>query len=475
MGKLFEAFAGKGVYLLHIMPGENDAILRDYQKHYRCRWPAAGDPDYAIVSRYQARAWPTGVIVDRGGRIRFQQKIPSREVATIERLLTDLSRGESPSGHESGGLTYPGKKTPDETDFRPPSPALTIDSNGNPCVAFVRGTAEGSDLVLRRFKAGKFSREIVIVSGRDDKLDPAIAAGEDGKLWVAWVSNVVRRYDIYASEVGAASAAMRERVTASPDDAFHPRMVIDKDGALWVTYYEWRRHDGVSRDREVFVRCRANGAWQDARQVSPSDVPWYEDHTDPAIAMDAIGRKWIFWSWDYHPPKAGGRYRARSPSIFCRWVEKEIMGEVEAVGEQDRSIDMWPTAARDAGGTLWCVWDRAGGKYPAGMKRQPAVSVLRGEGFSTVTPIPCDVSLSGSPMIAAWGRGKACVVWCAPSGRRRHVFRSTYDGKGWTPPRTVALEHDPWFPVIAADAEGTVWMAYSARTKDGWDVFLRKL
>ena len=132
------------------------------------------------------------------------------------------------------------------------------------------------------------------------------------------------------------------------------RMAMDAPGTLWITYYKWQKNaQGISRDKEIFVRTLKNETLSKELRVSPTDVPSYEDHTDPAIAL--VGDKTLVsWSWDYHRPR-GYTQEPESPTIFLRTVDADLtLGKpFHASG---RSIDMVPVLAAQ-GKVAWCAWD----------------------------------------------------------------------------------------------------------------------
>ncbi|MEW6357912.1 MAG: hypothetical protein AB1696_16375 [Planctomycetota bacterium] len=472
MGELFERFAPRGVGFLHLMCGETDAIIRDYQKHYRTKIPAAGDPRLAIASQYRATSWPTAVIVDGAGMIRYHGQPLAEEQAKMEKALVEVSSGGGTPGYENGGLLYPRKETSAHPAGWPPEPAIAIASDGNPCVVFARRAGKNHEVVLRRFKEDRTDSDVIVASDRSDMLDPSIAVEDNGRIWMAWVSNAGGKYDIYASSVLGDRRDKAERITFSPDDAFHPRLAVDREGVLWLTYYEWRDMNGVSRDREVFVRHRGKTGWAPARQVSPTDVPAYEDHTDPAVAPHAESGVWVFWSWDHHPEAQPGRYRAKYPSIFVRQATKSALGPIQTVGSQQESFDLAPMAVTDNAKGVWCVWDRY--LYSSGRKRVAAVSALEGDSFAEPFILPCEPSLCDSPRIAVGTEGPQ-LVWSALEDGKRQVFHSAFSRNQWTPPTRVKLPQEARYPAIAIDKRGSAWIAYTIRTDAGWDVCLKNL
>jgi hypothetical protein len=94
------------------------------------------------------------------------------------------------------------------------------------------------------------------------------------------------------------------RLTDSGDDAMHARMACDDKGHVWAAYYKWHKMGKYSRDKEVYIRKLENGQWSNEIRISPTDVPQYEDHSEPSISAYGSGVA-IAWSCDFYPPNLG--------------------------------------------------------------------------------------------------------------------------------------------------------------------------
>jgi len=68
-------FSPSGVYYLEVPCGENQHAALDYQYHYRSARMMGMDVDYSVSRAFDAGGWPTFVVIDAEGVIRFHGSI----------------------------------------------------------------------------------------------------------------------------------------------------------------------------------------------------------------------------------------------------------------------------------------------------------------------------------------------------------------------------------------------------------------
>ena len=73
------------MYYLEITCGENQRAALDYLLHYRSPHLIGIDADYAMSRAYRAQGWPTFVVVDQDGIIRFHDFPTDRELTTVRK------------------------------------------------------------------------------------------------------------------------------------------------------------------------------------------------------------------------------------------------------------------------------------------------------------------------------------------------------------------------------------------------------
>ena len=234
--------------------------------------------------------------------------------------------------------------------------SMACGPDGRVYLVFTRRVSNNSDVLLRVFDGTKWSKDRPVAATPADEYDGSVVVGKEGELWLAWTSNARgKKYNIFVARADRPSAPIQPTpLTQADDDAMHARLACDRDGRVWATYYKWHKRRGCSRDREVYVRRNDGKNWSREIQVSPQDVPWYEDHSDPAIAPYADGVV-VCWSWDYHRPKGYPDY-AQDPTIFARTIGDDLnLGNPVVVSR--RYIDTAPAVAVDPVGRVWCAWD----------------------------------------------------------------------------------------------------------------------
>ena len=216
-----------------------------------------------------------------------------------------------------------------------------------------------SDVVMRISDGTSFGKDIPIAATDADEYDGTVIVDNKDQVWVCWTSNAVdSKYQIYLTSLKDVREGRQSIVVSkSQDDTMHGRMTADDSGTIWITYYQWQNIGQNSRDKEVYLRKYSNGTFSEEIHISPSDVPSYEDHTDPSISV-MNGQVFVSWSWDFHRPK-GYTKEAKEPTIFARTVSQDI-----ALGKpfniSGNRIDTTPMLSSAYNNNLWCSWDSLG-------------------------------------------------------------------------------------------------------------------
>ena len=89
--------------------GENQHAALDYLSHYRSGRMMGMDVDYSVSRAFDAGGWPTFVVIDPEGIIRFHGFDPDRELREVRRCLGDLLKTKPASSKPlmSQGIAYP--------------------------------------------------------------------------------------------------------------------------------------------------------------------------------------------------------------------------------------------------------------------------------------------------------------------------------------------------------------------------------
>lgn len=488
---LAEKYGPRGLQVLRSVSGDSDLESLEFQRHYRMALPNLLDPTRQFEKQYNKNGWPFIVLADRTGKIVYKTNHPV-SWSKIENLLADLTRDKPEAEAKivegipympgtlvrSGELSERALERPGERIrpcHRERFPSIAC-ADGNVYVVFTSNRNGNEDVYVKVFDGKRWSHDFKVATSEADEFDGRLVIDSSGRPCFSWTSNAGGTYNIHVARATAGAVTMEfppgniieykitldigkaRQLTDSDDDAMHARLAAGKDGSVWVAYYKWQKRNGLSRDKEVFVRRFDGGTWSDEVQVSPTDVPWYEDHTAPTIAATGNGAV-VAWSWDFHQPD-GYTKESRNPTIFFRSVgsDLELFDTNAASGT---AIDTMPCVAVKGGKLLlaWesISWDRA--------KRADRKSVHVWDGQTAA--LSRGLFNVCTPRLALSPTGAISCVWAeTKSGLEWRLMRADFDERGASSgsPTTIVTEGNPRFPAISYDADGTLWVAYGKET-----------
>ena len=474
--------------VIRVISGENELSALEFQKHYRLPIVHLLDPNRKVEKQYNRDGWPYLMLVDRDGKVLLRTtSLLEREMSKINPLLTEVLR-EPIEKHATTleGTTYmPATLQRSGETERPKRrdwfPSVACGDDGWVYVVFTTNRNGNSDVLLRLFDGTKWLDDGPIAATESDEFDGTVLVDLDRRIWVSWTSNAGgSNYNIFAARLWTPSSTIKpERITDADDDAMHARMACDRQADVWVTYYKWHKMGPYSRDKEVYLRRYSGKEWSKEIRVSPTDVPTYEDHTDPAIAALSHGAV-VAWGWDYHRPR-GYPQTASEPTIFMRSVRNDLqLGPARVVS--GHFIDTTPAIAVARSGCIWCAWDHLG-TNPATRAYQKELHVRQlntASKDSSWLPHKQSSGLANlcTPCFAVGPEGLVSLVWAETQDGERWVLKKA-DLKahqpGWPESETVVSEGNPRFPSAAYDAKGNLWIAYSVETSAGREIAVKRL
>ncbi len=473
-------FSPSGVYYLEVPCGENARAALDYQCHYRSPRMMGLDTDYSVSRAYDAGSWPTFVVIDAEGIIRFHGFDPDRELYGVRSCLNGLLKAkpsDTKTAVASNGVAYPAGVLAARGARRDRSPRLAFNAAGNPLVVFYSNRGGTNSVYLRRYnQQGKqVSEEEVSPPGVESYAADCVVDSA-GALWVAWCAHTGIHYDIFAQCRQEGKEPATERLTYSDDDAMAPKITAGPDGALLVTYYQWAKMNGVSRDRNIFARRYdpAQHAWEPEQEVSPHQ-PEVEDHTDPDPVIDRRGTNWVVWSFDYHPQLYKRPVQAGQPTIFAARVASNEVSPPMLVGETGRyrwAIDLFPSVALDSEGTLWCAWDCSEPHRCIRLARLDGASNT----FKAGALFGTEGETSSTPELSPAGDKRLLLAWSLRRGDQPWQGKVILVEEGLPGNGTMITEKsDVLFPQAQTDPKGRYWVVYEKAAPTGSEIVLRDL
>lgn len=437
------------------------------------------DADYAVSKAFHAGSWPTFIVIDPEGVIRFHGFDSDRELGGVRRCLRDVLKAKpvDPNQVMSDGIALPADVLAARQARRDRSPRLTFDPSGNPVVVFYSNRSGTNAVYLRRYnQRGERVAEDRLSPPEAESYAADCVTDSTGALWATWCARPGRFYDIFVQCRRAGKDPVTEQLTFSDDDAMSPKIAAGPGGAVTVTYYKWALLRGISRDRNIFARRYdpVRQAWDAEQEISPHQ-PEVEDHTDPDVVIDGQGNNWIVWSFDYHPSLYKKPVEAEQPTIFAARVASNTVSPpmlVGATGPFRDAIDLFPSAALDSQSALWCAWDCSEPRRCVRLARlDPADDT-----FKVAATFGAPGEVCSTPELSPAGAEHLLLAW---SQRRR---AEAWRGKVilFKQSRAVAEAMlsdtaDVLFPQAQTAPKGSYWVVYEKAEPTGSEVILRDL
>ncbi len=486
MERLAETFLPKGVVFMTLCPGENEAAVMDYLKHYRSKGIGLIDFRYE-VSRQQFRApgWPVTMVIGADGTVVYHNIGASRDDGKIREILQeqtmdlDVERVEGKvKPYCKDGVCY----LPIERRSGPPGdwdylPRTAFDGENRLWVTFTSNRDGDNNVYLRCYEKGGKKNDLCVTQTIADDYSSDIAITGNGTIWLTWVSDREGKYDIYCRTYREGDWSKELRISRSEDDAFRPRLAIADSGDVWVTYYKWNRQfNDISRDRDLFARYFDGSNWSKEFEVSPPE-PKVEDHTDPAIVIDSENKAWIAWSYDYHPQLFDKPLDTDQPSIFIRRLGSTgPEGDYRLIGTRRQSlhaVDLFPSLALGPKNELWCAWDAfmRNGRSILVSCREPETNM-----FGPEMRVSQAGELVSTPSICVDGEGTPIVVWSQWDKEKWSIFGSRYENERWGKAVEIIGGQENRRNVQAlVDGEKRVWVVCESQAGVNTQLIIRKM
>lgn len=470
-----------------MISGDNELSALEFQKHYRLPIVHLLDSSRTFGRKYNRDGWPFLMLADAQGRIVYKKNgLLDREEGAIRKLL-DKMLDEQPDVEPVSldGVTYMPATVERTGESEKPLrrerfSSLACGPDGNVYIVFTGNRNGNSDVFVRAFDGEAWSPDRPVAATSADEYDGRVMVDERKRVWICWTSNASgENYNVFVSTLADLSASVEPvQITDAQDDAMHGRMACDREGNVYLTYYKWHKMGARSRDKEVYVRRWVDNKWSDEVRISPTDVPDYEDHSDPAITGLDEGAL-VCWSWDFHRP-GGYAVEAEGPTIFARAVDAGLkLGKIIPVS--GKRIDVTPALGNCRKELIWCAWDSLGMETLGGYRKTLCVGKALFEAGSGRTE---GIRLSGpvvnvcTPAFAVSRGGATALVWSETADGRSWVLRhAEFDSEhgSWSEPETVESRGNPRFCSACYDSAEQLWVSYSAESDNCTEIVVRKI
>jgi hypothetical protein len=251
------------------------------------------------------------------------------------------------------------------------------------------------------------------------------------------------------------------QLTNSTEEQDYPAAVTDKSGNVWLAYMEFKHNKDHNRLRaslqqpltsfselkaptggdQVLLMKISGGKAGEPIAVTSGGGDLYR----PAVAVDGLGRIWVFWSQNDK-----GNF-----DIWGRVIDNGRSGASIRISSAPGS-DIDVAAATDSQGHVWIAWQ--------GWKNGKAAifaATQNGARFSAPVAVSGSTGNEWNPAIAADGSGRVTVAWDSYRNGNYDVFMRTASSGSWgTETPVAASARYEAYPSIAYDRAGRLWVAY---------------
>jgi hypothetical protein len=471
--------------VIRVISGDNELSALDFQKHYKMPVVYLMDSDRAFERKHNRRGWPFLMLVDPNGQVVYKcNNLMDRDKELLKQLQkfkkeTFASKTKTVDGVPY--LTSTLQRSGEDKNLLQNDrfTSIAAGTDGKIYAVFTSLKKGNSNIILRTCNGRSSDKDIPIAATDADEYDGTVLVDNKNQVWICWTSNAVdNKYQIHLTSLNDIREGRQSIVVSkSQDDTMHGRMTVDDSGSIWITYYQWHNMGQISRDKEVYLRKYSNGTLSEAIHISPSDVPVYEDHTDPSMSI-LNGKIFVGWSWDFHQPK-GYTKDAKEPSIFARTVNQDLTLS-RPFNISGHRIDAAPVLSSVNNGNLWCAWDSLGPSqkdrtyrknlYVRALNDQDAV----GQEFAVAQ----DIVNVCSPCFAFNNTGKGVLTWSqSEDGKEWSLWKAEYDSDNncFKQPVMVISTGNPRFGSCVYDTQGRFWIAYSVQTNKGREVEVKQV
>lgn len=333
------------------------------------------------------------------------------------------------------------------------NPAIALDADGQPWVAWVGWTdKQGDNVYLAHQTADGWSGPQTLTQQPGNYARPVVAVADD-VVHVVWTQASPDGTSIWMVSGSADGFDPPTRVSPQRGKHQEPALAVDALGKLWMA---WQAMTGESFD---ILLSRYDGtAWSDP--ITVADQPGNE--WNPAVACDSAGGVWVAFS----------RFADADYDIFLNRLTDNQLGDEIRLSDHD-AYDMHASLAVDGQDRVWIAWDRMRitGHSMSGDSRIDGLSPRTDQHISTLG------HTDGTIEVRCVDGGKVLAPAQAlppPPGPKTPQGHNKQMG-------SYHLSYSA-YPQVAVDAGGSIWLTYRAYMRphwssgygEWWDVFAQR-
>lgn len=301
---------------------------------------------------------------------------------------------------------------------------------------------------------------------RQDVMRAAVAVDGSKRVWVIWSANQNGNFDIYAASADAASKGAKwsapQRLTTDPGTDVNPVAATDAAGRVWVAWQGFR-----NGNLEILAAVQNGSHYSAERTISFSPASDW----DPAIAASANGE--VAVSWDTYDK---GDYDVYLRRLHAEGNKVQMDPPVPVAASQN--FEARSSLAYDAKNRLWVAYEASEKKWGKdfGAYETTGVALYQGHNLKVKCFSGVDAFVPAEDLAEALPGPAPRLQRRARRGRKGGAPTTT-EGIAASPEMpdpALASQRQPGattqppplplnsFPRLAADSEGTVYLAFRA-------------
>jgi len=163
-------------------------------------------------------------------------------------------------------------------------PVIAFDGKGKVWVVWCAKRNENWDVFARWYDSGNWSDEMRVTDSPKVDYKPSVTIDKRGNLWLAWESLRTGKSQIFISMYNGRTWTKKQQLSTNGEYNFRPAAACDESGRVWIVWDSFR-----DKNFDFFGKFLENGRWSE--EIIITDTPI--DEIKPQIEPDKEGNVWI--------------------------------------------------------------------------------------------------------------------------------------------------------------------------------------